>query len=261
MMDQKKNDELFDYFLTQALNDCAGEEWKAAAEDSSEIRLSEKTEKAMQKLLREQKHRRFTDRFARKKQTHIRIASAVAAVLILVISSTVAPYRAKAEGNHDFYAYNDQKKEIDIRRNYFFPHDYQAIGLRADYLPEGYHFDWSQIYSSTRVVNRYTSSAGPTKLREIKIDVSNTNNSGIYFHTTISNLTEIQPLKITGARDTLYIRSKSEDAYSYLTWEWGSYYFLIAATADVSTEDIVKIAESLVIIPYHLDQAPTSDNS
>ena len=120
MMDQKKNDELFDCFLTQALNDCAREEWKAAAEDSSEVKLSEKTEKAMQKLLREQKHRRFTDRFACKKQTYLRIASAVAAALILVISSTVAPYRAKAEGNHDFYAYNDQKRKLTFAEIIFF---------------------------------------------------------------------------------------------------------------------------------------------
>ncbi len=258
MMDQKKNDELFDYFLTQALNDCAGEEWKAAAEDSSEIKLSEKTEKAMQKLLREQKHRRFTDRFARKKQPHIRIASAVAAVLILVISSTVAPYRAQAEGNHDFYAYNDQKKEIDIRRNYFFPHDYQAIGLRADYLPEGYHFDWSQIYSDTHVINYYRSS---TPSQEIRIIIDDGTHDILPFNRTIQNYDEIRSLDIAGARDTLYVRDKNQNRTGHLVWQWCQYRFIISASADVSTEEIAKIAENLVIIPYHYDQAPTSDNS
>ena len=258
MMDQKKNDELFDCFLTQALNDCAREEWKAAAEDSSEVKLSEKTEKAMQKLLREQKYRRFADRFARKKQTYMRIASAVAAALILVISSTVAPYRAQAEGNYDFYAYNDQKKEINIRRNYSFPRDYQAIGLRADYLPEGYHFSWSQIYSGTHVSNCYRSS---TSSQEIRITIDDGKHDILPFHRTILNYDEIRSLDIAGARDTLYIRDKNQNGISHLVWEWYQYRFIISAGADVSTEEIAKIAESLVIIPYHYDQAPTSDNS
>lgn len=258
MMDQKKNDELFDCFLTQALNDCAREEWKAAAEDSSEVKLSEKTEKAMQKLLREQKHRRFADRFARKKQTYMRIASAVAAALILVISSAVAPYRAQAEGNHDFYTYNDQKKEIDIRRNYSFPRDYQAIGLRADYLPEGYNFDWSQIYSDTYVINYYRSS---TPSQEIRIIVDDGTHDILPFNRTIQNYDEIQSLDIAGARDTLYIRDKNQNRTGHLVWQWYQYRFIISASADVSTEEIAKIAESLVIIPYHYDQAPASDNS
>ena len=108
------------------------------------------------------------------------------------------------------------------------------------------------------MTNYYRSS---TSSQEIRITIDDGKHDILPFHRTILNYDEIRSLDIAGARDTLYIRDKNQNGSSHLVWQWYQYRFIISASADVSTEEIAKIAESLVIIPYHYDQAPASDNS
>lgn len=121
-------------------------------------------------------------------------------------------------------------------------------GIKVNWVPENFVMIESKISPRTfsSILFYDTSYIGDGEIPKIDIQVAYANNGG---EGGVDNEHGIlEPLEVKNAENIQFIHSNVEGYYSFLLFTKGEFFYQLSVPYEISTEEIVKIAESIEIL-------------